>query len=114
MNWSIEYLPEAKTDLARLDNSKRERVVRALSKVKQNPYPATGDTQGRIGLGKPLGNKNGLELSGLLKIKLRNDGIRVVYKLEEDHGVMKIIVVGLRANMEVYKVAYSRRIEYGL
>lgn len=114
MNWAVEFLPEAETEYLALDGSSKRNVANAIAKVSTNPYPAFGDSQGRVGYGKPLGNKHGFDLAGLLKIKLRKDGIRVIYKLEEDNGVMKVIVVGLRADMEVYKVAYSRRIEYGI
>ncbi len=56
----------------------------------------------------------GYNLAGLLKIKLRADGIRVVYKLEEVAGVMKVIVVGVRPDADVYRQAAMRRDKRGL
>lgn len=114
MKWAVEFLPEAKTEYLSLDGSTRHNVARAIAKVQTNPYSCMGDAQGHVGYGKPLGNKNGLNLAGLLKIKLRKDGVRIVYKLEEENGVMKIVVVGVRADMEVYKAAYTRRVEHDL
>lgn len=114
MNWEVEYLPEAEEEFLALDGSTKRRVSNAIARVKINPYPSTGDGKGRVGYGKPLGNKNGLDLTDFLKVKLRKDGIRIIYKLEEENGVMKIVVVGVRADMEVYKVAYSRKVEHGL
>lgn len=51
--WQLEYLPEAEKDLASLDRSQQLHVIKALEKVRQNPYPEFGDAQGRRGYGKP-------------------------------------------------------------
>ena len=67
MNWSVEYLPEAKKDLKNLDGSQRLLVLKAIKKVQTNPLP-----QPEGGYGKPLGNKNGNDLSGFLKVKLKS------------------------------------------
>ena len=45
---------------------------------------------------------------------LRQDGIRVVYKLVEDREAMKVIIVGMRSDDEVYRLAVKRRKERGL
>lgn len=114
MTWELEFLPEAVRDLAAPDAPRRMRVVKAIEKVRTNPYPAYGGARGRCGYGKPLGNKMGYDLAGLLKIKLRDDGIRVVYKLEEVDGVMKVIIVGMRSDAEVYRQESARREKHGL
>lgn len=77
MSWKVEYLPEAEKDLKGLDGSQRNLVLKAIKKVQQNPLPV--DEQG---YGKPLGNHNSTNLAGLLKIKLRSAGLRIVYQLE--------------------------------
>lgn len=66
------------------------------------------------GYGKPLGNKTGTNLTNLLKIKFRDLGIRVVYKVVRLDGVMKIIVVSARTDEQVYKEAGKRREKYEL
>ena len=76
MNWKLVYLPEAARDLKNLAGNQRILVVKALDKVLQNPLPVNEG-----GHGKPLGNKQGNDLVGFLKIKLKSAGIRVVYKL---------------------------------
>ena len=76
MNWEIHYSDEAKTDLRDLDGSQRKSVLKAIKKVSQNPLPVNEG-----GYGKPLGNKHGKDLTGLCKIKLMKEGIRVVYAL---------------------------------
>lgn len=101
--WKIEYVREAVDDLKKLDHSQRLQVVKAIDKVSENPLP-----QAEGGLGKPLGNKNISKLAGYLKIKLKKIGLRVVYRLVMEDGVMKIIVISARAEDEVYIVAQKR------
>ncbi len=109
MTWGIVYLPEARKDLASLDGSQREMVRRMIEKTAANPLPAN---QG--GYGKPLGKKQGIDLTGFLKIKLRHQGLRVIYKLLRSETRMNIIVIGLREDNEAYKTAASRIMRYGL
>ena len=66
------------------------------------------------GYGKPLGNKIGINLTNLMKIKFRDIGIRVVYKIERIEGIMKIIVISARTDEQVYKEAAKRREKYDL
>ena len=65
------------------------------------------------GYGKPLGNKNGNDLTGLFKIKFRDLGLRVVYQLVVTETVMKIIVVSARTDEQVYKEAARRTAKRG-
>ena len=103
MNWKLVYLPEAAKDLKNLAGNQRLMVVKAINKVLQNPLPVTEG-----GYGKPLGNKQGNDLAGLLKIKLRDAGIRVVYKLIRTETEMLVVVIGTRADDEVYETAQHR------
>lgn len=100
MSWEVEYLPEAKQDLKEIDGSQRLLVLKAIKKVKQNPLPIYEG-----GYGKPLGNKNNTDLSGFFKIKLKNAGLRIVYKVVRNNDKMLIIVIGARADEEVYSIA---------
>ena len=109
MTWSIEFLEEAEKDMKKLDHSVRIQVLKGILKVSQNPLPAEEG-----GHGKPLGNKSGTNLTNLMKIKLRDLGIRVVYKVERVDGVMKIIVVSARTDEQVYKEAAKRRDKHDL
>ena len=103
MSWKIWYLPEADKDYRSLDGSQRLLVDKALKKVQQNPLP-----QREGGYGKELANQSGLNLAGLLKVKIKSAGIRIVYKLERTDNAMLVIVIGMRADNEVYKTAYQR------
>ncbi len=103
MNWEIHYSDEAKTDLRDLDGSQRKSVLKAIKKVSQNPLPVNEG-----GYGKPLGNKHGKDLTGLCKIKLMKEGIRVVYALIRTETTMKIVVIAARSDDEGYEVAAQR------
>ena len=96
-------MPEAEEDLRTLDGSTRLIVRKAIKKVSQNPLP-----QEEGGYGKRLSNKFGTNLAGCLKIKLLRFGVRVVYKLERTDKGMTVIVIGARADNEVYHLAVHR------
>jgi mRNA interferase RelE/StbE len=103
MIWKVEYLKEALKDLKSLDHSQRIQVLKAIDKVSQNPLPIFEG-----GYGKPLGNKANRNLTGYYKIKLLKLGIRVVYGLIREKGVMKIIVISIRDDEVVYETAVDR------
>ena len=109
MTWEIEFLEEAEKDMKKLDHSAQIQVLKGIMKVRKNPLPGEEG-----GYGKRLGNKSGTNLTNLLKIKFRDLGIRVVYKIERVNGVMKIIVVSARTDEKVYKEAAKRRNRYEL
>ena len=47
-------------------------------------------------------------LAGVLKIKLKASGIRIVYKLQRTDTKMQIIIIGMRADNAVYDEASKR------
>lgn len=107
--WSVEFLDEAKKDLKRLDHSVQIQVLKGIKKVSENPVSVYDG-----GYGKPLDHKSGTNLTNLLKIKFRDLGIRVVYKIEITGTIMKIIVVAARSDEQVYKEAAKRRTKHDL
>lgn len=109
MKWKLGFLPEAAKDLADLAGNQKIMVTKAINKVLENPLPASEG-----GYGKPLGNKQGNNLSGFLKIKLKSAGIRVVYKLVKINGQMLVVVIGARADDEVYDMAQHRAEKHNL
>lgn len=104
MKWTVEFIKEAQKDLKRLDPYNQRLILKTISKTAERPLPPPD------GIGKPLGNHSAANLSGFYKIKLRDLGYRVVYSLEIENGVMKIIIISVRADEEVYKEA-ERRIQ---
>jgi mRNA interferase RelE/StbE len=103
MTWLVEYTAAAKADLMALDHSQQIQVLKAVRKVAGNPLP---NTEG--GYGKPLGNRAASHLAGYLKIKLLKLGIRVVYRLERQQGVMRVVIVSVREDEKVYHLLQER------
>ena len=103
MNWTLEFLPEARKDFDRLAGNQKILVAKAIEKVRRNPVPIFEG-----GYGKPLGNKGGRDLAGLLKVKLKDAGLRIVYKLIRTETEMIVVVIGARADDEVYDIAAER------
>ena len=109
MTWELRYLPEAEKDFDSLSRNQQIIVDKAIKKVKSNPLP-----QREGGYGKPLGHRLGTKLTGYLKVKLRKEGIRIVYKLIRTESEMLIVVIGMREDDEVYEVAQGRIRKYDL
>lgn len=103
MKHSVEYTELSKADLKKLDNSQSKIVRKAIDKVSENPL-----SKAEGGYGTPLGNKRGRNLTGLYRIKLLKLGIRVVYEIIKADSIMKIIVISVRADDEVYEIAARR------
>ncbi len=106
--WELAFLDEALQDLRKLDGSQRKRVLKAIERVRANPLPKSEG-----GYGTPLGNKMSYDLTGLLKVKLRADGIRVVYKVYRQEGMMLVVIIGVREDAEVYRDAARRKAQLG-
>jgi len=103
MRWDVDFHPKAEKEFDKLNGSPKLQVAKAIHKVSQNPLP-----QSEGGYGKLLGNNQSSKLAGCLKIKLKSIGLRVVYQLVRDDKVMKIVIVSIRDDDEVYKEAERR------
>ena len=97
--WEAKFAPDAKADLKRLDKAFAKQVLKGIAKVRKNPLPRPD------GYGKPLGNKQGNNLTGFFKIKYRGIGIRVVYTLALSEIVMNIVVISERDDNYCYELA---------
>ena len=105
MTWRVVYLPEAADDFRSLDKSHQIKVAKAIRKVSTNPLPRSEG-----GLGLPLGNRKGRDLTGFLKIRLLNEGIRIVYRLIRHNEEMLIVVIGMREDEDAYRIACKHRV----
>ena len=76
--------------------------MKAIAKVACKPMPHSE------GLGKPFGNHNSSKLSGYYKIKLRDLGYRIVYDLVCDGNIMRIIIISVQDDDEIYREAERR------
>ena len=103
MIYEIEYGKDVENDLKIFNVAQKRQIRRSIEKFAENPLP-----KNEGGHGNPLGNKQGRNLTGLCKIKLKSMGVRVVYKLIRTDTIMKIIVIAARADEEVYKIAAKR------
>lgn len=95
------FHPEVKNDIKKLDGSIKNRLKKTLKKIKRAPD-----------LGKPLGNKSNMDLSGCLKVYFYRKKYRVVYEVL-DTGEVIVWSVGKREAEVVYVNAYKRILEKG-
>lgn len=107
MAWEIRITDEAKKDFNKIEGSIRKQVLAGIVKVSKAPLPSPN------GYGKPLGNKNGNNLTGFFKIKYRGIGIRVVYTLVVDKMIMNIVVISQRDDNYCYELAAKLYDKYG-
>lgn len=107
MAWKICIADEAKKDYQKIEGSIKKQVLAGIVKVSKAPLPSPN------GYGKPLGNKNGNNLTGFFKIKYRGIGIRVVYTLVLDKMVMNIVVISKRDDNYCYELAAKLYDQYG-
>jgi mRNA interferase RelE/StbE len=97
----LKFHPEVKNDINNLDGSVKPRLKSTLNKIKRSPE-----------LGKLLGNKSGIDLSGCLKIYFYRKKYRVVYEILNEEEVM-VWSIGKREDQVVYISAYKRILEKG-
>ncbi|GHU43114.1 hypothetical protein FACS1894111_08160 [Clostridia bacterium] len=100
---NYEFSPSARSDFDSLDGSIKTQVLKVVRRVATKPF-----SQSEGGYGKPLGNIGGNDLTGLLKIKLKKSGIRIVYRIVQENDKMRIIVIAARVDDEVYTLAAKR------
>ena len=99
MNYKLSFIKEAIQDYKALDRSQRKIVDKALKRILINPLP---NTEG--GYGKPLSNLSDSKLAGLMKIKLKSSGLRIVYKLEKSDDEVLVIIIGQEPNPKSIKM----------
>ena len=103
MKYEVKVTKEALKDLKKFNPAQIRQIQRSIEKFAENPLP-----KNEGGHGNPLGNKYGMNLTGLCKITLKKMGVRVVYKLVRTETTMEIIVIAARADEEVYDIAAKR------
>ena len=98
MAFKIEFHPEAARDFDSLDGSVQKEVGKKIDALAENPF-----------LGKPLGNKLGLDLTGFYKLYAVRKKYRIVYRMERKYlDVVEIIGIGKREREEIYKLIVKR------
>ncbi len=100
MLFEIIYYQQMAKDIKKLKLTKFQliKLKKKIEDISHNPFPKQ---QG--GLGELLSGN----LKGLLKFRFDND-YRVIYSIVKEDNVMKVIVIGMRADKLVYKEAGKR------
>jgi mRNA interferase RelE/StbE len=100
--FKVVFFPVAFRELQALDGSVREMVFKKIEALK---YRADE-------IGEECRNTKYANLAGCRRIKFRDAGIRVVYRITDQRvdvlQVVHIIMIGKRADEEVYKQSYVR------
>ena len=85
----IEFTEGAEKEFEKLDGSIRLQVLRALAKRVENPIVPAARLSGSN--------------DSLFKIKFRDAGLRLIYKVYEEEILILVVTIGRRDDGEVYK-----------
>jgi len=97
MAYRIEFLPEAAREFEALDGSLRKIAAKQIDKLTERPE-----------LGKPLGKRMGIDLTGYRTIYFSKKGYRIVYEIQRQEVVILIIGIGRRERAEIYREVAKR------
>ncbi len=98
MAYRIEFLPDAEKDFDALDGSVRKEASKKIDAFSENPF-----------LGRPLGKKYGLDLTGFYKLYVARKKYRIVYRMVGKYiEVIEIVGIGKRDKEEVYRLVAKR------
>ena len=93
MTYRLEFKKSALKEWEKLGHTLKEQFKKKLKERLENPHvPAAGLSGGQ----------------NLYKIKLRQQGYRLVYSVEDEIVTVTVIAVGKRDRNEVYEIALSR------
>ena len=92
--YKLRFMPEALEEWRNLDGSVRANLKKLLAKRLDNPHVPGGELHG--------------PLAGCYKIKLRQQGVRLVYSVEDDYLLVTVVAVDKREDSAVYKSAVAR------
>lgn len=95
--YRLLFVPSALAEWRDLDGSVKEPLRKLLRKRLDNPHVPGGALHG--------------ELAGCYKIKLKKQGVRLVYGVEDDALVVLVMAVDRREDGAVYRSAMSRLAE---
>ena len=92
--YKLRFMPEALDEWRKLDGSVQAHLKKLLAKRLDNPHVPGGELHG--------------PLTGCYKIKLRQQGVRLVYAVEDDHLLVTVLAVDKREDGVVYESAMDR------
>lgn len=92
--YKLLFMPEALVEWRKLDGSVQVNLKKLLAKRLDNPHVPGGQLHG--------------PLAGCYKIKLRQQGVRLVYAVEDDHLLVTVVAVDKREDGVVYESSMMR------
>lgn len=92
--YRLKFMPEALEEWRGLDGSIRTPLKKLLEKRLDRPHVPGGALHG--------------ELAGCYKIKLRKQGVRLIYAVEDDCLIVTVLAVDRRENDAAYVAALGR------
>ena len=92
--YRLQFVPSAWAEWQALDGSVKEPLRKLLKKRLDNPHVPGGELHGA--------------LTGFYKIKLRKQGYRLVYGVEDDILMVMVMAVDKREDASVYESAMVR------
>jgi len=98
VGYRIELHPGAVDDFDSLDGSVQKEVAKKIDALSKNPF-----------LGKPLGHRIGIDLTGFYKLYAGRMKYRIVYRILTDYpDVIEIVGIGKREKEQVYEIVAKR------
>jgi mRNA interferase RelE/StbE len=92
--YKLQFVPSAWAEWQALDGSVKETLRKLLKKRLDNPHGPGGQLHG--------------SLAGHYKIKLRKQGYRLVYGVQDDVLIVMVMAVDKREDSAVYESATAR------
>jgi len=89
--YKLKFVPAALAEWGALDGSVKANLKKLLAKRLDNPHVPGAELRG--------------ELRGCYKIKLRKQGYRLVYQVDDDAIAVLVLAVGKREDEVVYQAA---------
>ncbi len=98
MAYRIDFIPEAVADFEDLDKSLKKEAAKKIDALSDNPF-----------IGKPLGNRLGIDLTGFYKLYFHKKRYRIVYRISGERvEVIEIFGIGKRDKEEIYRLVAKR------
>lgn len=95
MIYSLEFKKEALKEWKKLDYTLQEQFKKKLEKILHNPHI-------------PSARLSGFGINACYKIKLKQSGYRLVYKVIDERLIVTIVGVGKREDNKIYRMAMQR------
>jgi mRNA interferase RelE/StbE len=95
--YRLKFMPEALDEWSKLDGSIKTLLKKQLKKRLESPHSPGNERRG--------------DLKNCYKIKLRKQGYRLVYQVEDNVLTVLVLAVARREDLEAYKNAVQRLLD---